>query len=652
MALGTVMSFALELRAQTLQEAVGEALVSNPKISASANERSAADQRVNQALGRFFPTVDVKMGTGREYTSSPTTRAARGSITLDRGELGLSVNQILFDGFNTYNRLKQAEAQARSTGAGLQETINKVTMDVVEVYLENLKQERLLAIADERIDVLGQIVGKMEKSAATGMGTDVDANQSRSRLALAESERKATLRKLREAEARFVEVIGTPPNHLSYLEIRQDVLPKSPEAALRVAMEHAPALQVSAADLDAADAEKKMSVSGLLPKINLDLELSDNANTYGTKSYTKSASAMVRLEYNLFRGGSDWSRLLETSKRVYKSQEELEQARRQITKEVSSAWHAVKSTSERLELIEKNLAAQERVVSAYRREEVLGTRSHLDALNVLNEVFTAKQSLAEEKIQWMLTTCKLLSAMGVLTETMLNPNHLSQEIIVKKQGKSTSENDRIDGRKEDADLMNLTFSELLGEERLSPSAKETVVKNSDPASPTPMENSPVADWVDMPLLEYVDTLEKVDPSDPDYPFAIQVGGFLQESSADVMAATLTRKGYQVFVQKSMDAEGRVWQWVWVGRYRTREEAQGALSDFYQKENISAFVTSTSPGKSRNHLSLSEAKPSASLPADPPMTASLAPSSNDSTNACKQSVNAHQHPPAAWTPDRP
>jgi len=579
LALGLVLSPVTRLDAQTLQEAVGSAMAGNPKILAAVNDHLAWDQRVDQAFSGFLPRVDVNAGTGREWVSSPTTRAIEGGYALDRGELGLSVSQSLFEGFNTVNNLKQAKAKSRSAEAGLQKTTLKVILEAVEVYLEALKQGALLRVDDDAIATLEQVVAKMEELTTIGVGTDIEANQSRSRLVMARSDRATTLKKLREAEVRFKEVIGVAPENLLLPVMERELLPESLDAALNVALRHSPALQGSEADLEAAEAEKKMAFANLLPKVNLEMDLGNNANISGTRSYTKNASAMLQLQYNLFRGGNDWARHRETSKRVYQSQEELEQARRQIIKEVSSTWNDVMNSVEQVPLMEKNLAVREHIATAYQEEQALGTRSHLDALNALNDVFSARRSLVTEQFKQIYSTCELFSNMGVLTDVLPKFSTGSPSMVARNA----------------MDVASMVFDvhEALAARSISA---------ADAASqPTDSTEEPM-------LLDYVAQLETRDQPAL-LPYAIQVGGLLEESATGNLVEKLTAKGYELFIQESRDSQGRIWQRVWVGGYPTREAAEVALNQFSERESLPAFVTTTAFPQSSTHLSISRVKPS-------------------------------------------
>lgn len=641
----------MEAHSQTLQEAVGQAMASNPKIMAALNDHKASDERVNQAFSGYLPKIDGRLGTGREWTSSPTTRfGGQGGISLERGEMGLTVNQMLFDGLSTLNHVGQTKAQARSSDATLQKTINQVTIDTIDIYLETLKQSKMLAIDDEAIKVLEEILHKTEQMTTIGVGTEVDTDQSRSRLVTARSDRTGTVKKWHDAEARYAELTGSPPKTLVVPEIRPDLLPDNLEEALNQALHRAPPVIVSEAELDAVEAEKKMSVANLLPKVNLEMSLGDDANTSGTPSYTKSASAMVRMEYNLFRGGGDWFHRRELANKVYKSQEDLEQARRQITKEVTTSWHDVKTGVELLELMEKNLEVRQHVAASYREEYALGTRSLLDALNALNDVFSAKRSLVDQQFKLKLSVCQVLSGMGVLPDTLAKIDPQSDgPSLAKKQPQETkatahykepthppqprqtiaqeSASSPSTGRLIPVSLppiqQPVTAGDILNADALILANADLLfpIQVKKGATPWPdtldqrgiTDETSVQEWADLAekaLLEYIGQMENREQNTfVLLPFAIQVGEFTQEESTEAVINQLSRKGYELFVRELRDPQGHSKQLAWVGNFRTQSEAQAALTVFQKQERIRCFVTPTASPPSKTSLFLSRIKPS-------------------------------------------
>lgn len=88
------------VQAQTLPQAMQQALDVHPEIQAGVNSRIAADYQLRAAQGGYLPRVDLNAGYGREGTDNSTTRAANGPNgnhwdTLNRGESSLRLQQMI-----------------------------------------------------------------------------------------------------------------------------------------------------------------------------------------------------------------------------------------------------------------------------------------------------------------------------------------------------------------------------------------------------------------------------------------------------------------------------------------------------------------------------------------------------------------------------
>ncbi len=75
--------------AERLQDAVQTALRRNPEVLGAAANLRAANQGYTAAGGGRLPTVDLRIGSGREETESLATRTATGTTrTLNRRKPG------------------------------------------------------------------------------------------------------------------------------------------------------------------------------------------------------------------------------------------------------------------------------------------------------------------------------------------------------------------------------------------------------------------------------------------------------------------------------------------------------------------------------------------------------------------------------------
>jgi adhesin transport system outer membrane protein len=379
--------------AQSISEAVAQTVQSNPTILAESNSRLSADQRITQAKAGYYPTVDFGIGTGWETTDNPATRAAgKGHHeSMNRDEANISIRQMLYDGFATKNAVDQSESLSESAGYSVADTAETTGLRAVEVYLDVLRREELLAATEQNLESHERIYGQISQRAKSGVGTQADAVQTQGRLALAKSNLESNIGNLQDAKSSFLRVVGNEPESLT--DPSQECCDKAPatiEDALKIAQHQHPALRSAIAEHEASLAQAKGAEAPFHPRVDLEIDASANAFIDGQKGHNKDLLAMARMRYNLLNGGADKARIGQTEFLSEQAKAEAEIAKRQIENDVRLAWSALDSSTSRLQYLEQHVKASEQTRDAYQEQFNVGLRSLLDLLDTENEVLTAR----------------------------------------------------------------------------------------------------------------------------------------------------------------------------------------------------------------------------------------------------------------------
>ena len=140
------------VQAQTLPQAMQQALDVHPEIQAGVNSRIAADYQLRAAQGGYLPRVDLNAGYGRQGTDNATTRANNPGgnhwDTLNRGESSLRLQQMIFDGFATSSEVGRQQANVNSRAYSLLGTSERTALTVAQVYLEVLTRREFVRLAE------------------------------------------------------------------------------------------------------------------------------------------------------------------------------------------------------------------------------------------------------------------------------------------------------------------------------------------------------------------------------------------------------------------------------------------------------------------------------------------------------------------------
>ena len=234
---------------------------------------------------------------------------------------------------------------------------------------------------------------------------------------------------LRDAETTYQRVVGRLPVGLQAPAVIPDgAVPGSLQQALDIARANNPVLRTAAADIDAARAQHEAAKQFDYPRFDLELGGNLNDNIDGTEGDQDDLSAMLRMRYNLFRGGSDAARKRATGHNINEARDIRDRSMRQLEESIRLAWAAFEATGAQLPLLEQRIKAALATRAAYAKQFNIGQRTLLDLLNSENEVLEARQTAVETRADPVLAQYRMLEAMGVLIDRLCVSEALAAEI--------------------------------------------------------------------------------------------------------------------------------------------------------------------------------------------------------------------------------
>jgi adhesin transport system outer membrane protein len=404
---------------QSLAAAVQQALKTNPSVLSAARNRQAADAAIGVARGGYFPRLDVLLGEGRERsTNAATIGTEREGAALDRREELVLVNQMLWDGLGTKSEVERRRALADSSADRLRGTAEDVAMQAINAYLEVLRNRELLAYANDNLNAHARAYEQVSVRGESGAGWRADLEQMETRLALAKSNVALAQNTLQDAETAYRTVVGEAPVDLSDPGTDGNTVPETVVQAIQIAYDHHPFLKSAKADIEAVDAQRRGARSALYPRIDLELSASNHKNLDGLPFPDRERAAMLRLRWNLFRGGADNSRVAEIAQQVGEVSEIANRTRRQVESAVRLGYSAYQAARERLPLLEQYVIWSDKTRQAYAKQFATGQQTLVNLLNSENEYFSARSAYINARFSKMNARYRVLSAMGGLLETL------------------------------------------------------------------------------------------------------------------------------------------------------------------------------------------------------------------------------------------
>lgn len=409
------------ITAQTLQEAIHTAINQTPDYLTRQANQKALRGRLREAYGGYLPNLDIAAAYGRDKNNNVTTRTnSGGSLTLTRREASFTLTQMLFDGFAVRSDVEGSAARLKGASRDVYATMQDVTLRVAEAYLEVLRRQSVVRYAKDNLANHQEIFQQIQLRSESGIGRRADLDQARGRLALARTNLITEQANLRDAEANYIRIIGVTPDTLARPE-GPSLMPASVDAAMGVALEFHPDLQEARANVQAARADKRAAKSAFYPRIDLEVAGSDDRNTSGSPTNSSSFSTMLRLNYNIFRGGADRARENQSAWRIEEAKQNRNVVQRQVEQSLRISWNAWTSAKASLRYRKEHAEASERTRDAYRNQFSIGQRTLLDLLDSENELFSARSAFIASLYTELLGRYRVLQSMGRLTETLNIP---------------------------------------------------------------------------------------------------------------------------------------------------------------------------------------------------------------------------------------
>lgn len=414
---------------QTLEQAVSMALSTNPELKSTFNQFQSMRYDHRASDGAYLPKVDLEAGVGREIID-PTISSGDERTNLTRKDATISLTQLIWDGSNTLNDKGRTAAEAEAQRYQLLADAQDMALQVTKAYLDAVQAQQVLFLTESNLATHKDIYKDIKRRVESGLGSTADLTQIETRVSKAHANLLAAQNNLFDAHTEYLNLVGVEPRGLRYPRVDKTRLPHSNHEATEVAYQHHPVIKVAQSDIDAAHFQYKQSKSGYYPTFTFEASNSWLDDAGGDVGSSTELSAMLRMRYNLYNGGSDAANAKSSAYQLNKSKDLLDSAFRQVKQGLSLSWSALDLTSQQKDFLADQVDYASETVIAYDKQYRIGKRTLLDLLNTEDELFEARRSYVEAQFAEQYAKYRVLNATGQLLDTLRvdTPEEWNQEV--------------------------------------------------------------------------------------------------------------------------------------------------------------------------------------------------------------------------------
>ena len=409
-------------RAEPLVDAVTEALNNHPSIDAAIANRDALQQERREYTSDYFPELNVSAGSGRMYGDNSTSRGlntTRGAGYSWVHEGSVSLRQMIFDGFETSNRVDAASARKDSANFEILDTRESLALRSVAVYMDVLRNQEVLAKVRAQEAKLDDYIKRIADMVEEGVVDESMVAQARDVKAQLTSTQASIEGALATALADYREAIGRDPSGvLAMPEDKSKLIDPDVEKAVQAALQTHPSLHAASLAEAAYQYDADAETGVLFPDLTAEASSTkrDQRDLIGGESVD--SRAMVRVNWTLQTGGEQFARMKKTKLRESESHARRMERERQVERAVRVAYADMKSGMHQLDVLNDRVRLSRDLLRTQNTQFEGARITLLQLMQTDNALFNSEMSLLNGEYRARASQYAALAGMGRLQEAL------------------------------------------------------------------------------------------------------------------------------------------------------------------------------------------------------------------------------------------
>ncbi|MEY9197527.1 outer membrane channel protein TolC [Sinorhizobium sp. CCBAU 05631] len=398
--------------AETIFGAMAKAYANNPDLNAARAGLRATDEGVPIAKSGYRPQVSAS-ATG---TLTRVDQERTGTRDFHDGQVGISITQTIFDGFQTLNNVRAAQSDVFSGRETLKANEIQILLSAAQSYANIARDQQIVSIRRQNLAFLREQLNAAQARLDVGEGTRTDVSQAEAELANAQSLLVAAIAQLKQSEAVYVQIVGAAPTGIRQPGPATKGMPRSLDQAVATGLRENPQILAAQYNVDSAGFQVKSAEGTMLPGVVLQGSVTRNTGNSGASGLDDTtASVTARLEVPIYQGGAEYGQIRQAKEILGQQRILVDSARASVQQTVVSAHAQLESALARITASRSQISAANLALEGVIEERKVGQRTTLDVLDAQQDVLDAQESLAAAQRDAVVASYALLAAMGKLT---------------------------------------------------------------------------------------------------------------------------------------------------------------------------------------------------------------------------------------------
>lgn len=415
-----------------LKDCIRLALQNNYELNlAQINNRIAAKNHT-QSYSNILPRLNISYGSskyergpssylGNDYIGVVPALPFTYQITTGRNYSGqLQITQNIFDGGRWYLNIKKSKWDKLASQYSYLSTRQKIIVTVRQLYMDLLKQEKLLEVKKKAVERSQQQLERVKSMYQVGSVAQIDVYRSEVNLGSDRIELLNQRNALLQARQSLNLALGrepeTPIEIDSTVQFRKKVeeLPR----LIQKALQNNPELKIYQTNILSSRYGVKLAKSAFLPNLSGFFSYSRRVprfeGIYQDLDREYSWYLGINVSWNLFNGFSDYLNVQKARLNKRYAEQQYQYQRLSLKSTVSNLYNNLQALNEIITINQTNLASAREDYRLAQERYRLGSGTLLDLRDAQVKLANAEQILVAAEFNAYITYAELQQALGEL----------------------------------------------------------------------------------------------------------------------------------------------------------------------------------------------------------------------------------------------
>ena len=388
------------VQAETLEQAVFNALQKSPDMAQTMQQYYAAKSDVDIATASFLPQLDLTADAGKEDLD----RERIGETNKDRTNVRLSLTVPVFRGFASVNEHDRASFQVKSSYYQTLAKAENITLSLTKAYIDMLSAKDVITMSEENL-AHHQKTYDLQK-----------------RYQLLVARAKANMISARSnynnAEIQYIEIAGKSPSRLTRPKVNKSYLPENNQRVVDIAFANHQSLFSSQYDIKAASSATKVQNAHYYPEFDVVVDRTWKEDVAGFNGHEDEWRVLLEMKWNLFAGGQKSSAHSKALHNEKASKMKLNTVQRAVKANANASWNAYELLEQERIFLKEYVEQTKETEKLYSQQFQAGRRSLLDLLDSQNELFQSRKAFISADYDYLYAQYRVVASMSYILDAL------------------------------------------------------------------------------------------------------------------------------------------------------------------------------------------------------------------------------------------